>query len=161
MPVIGLLSFATGRSLARSCFGGSQVPRESVESQRTGGLGLFLFAAPAVVESSVAALAAAMFAEIAGSSPLDRIGTIAVGVAAAVLSAFGAVLAFRRAVGALATVVALGLGVVGGLLALIAFAFLFAGGASLIFGVLLVHAVFSIAMIVRAATHSRAEGATS
>ncbi len=89
------------------------MPRGSVKPQRTGGLGLFLLAVPAVVESGVTALAAAVFPEIADASPLGRVGTIAVGVAAAVLSSFGAVFAFRRTAGFLATVVALLLGIVG------------------------------------------------
>lgn len=124
-----------------------------------GGLGLFLFAAPAVVEPAVTALAAVMFPEVAEASPVGRAGTVILGVAAAVLSVASVVLALRRARGPVVTIVAVLLSVAGGLLALTAFFFLLQGGALLVLAVLLLHAAFSVAMIVRAVTRSRPVGA--
>ncbi|GAA1608307.1 hypothetical protein [Actinoplanes couchii] len=132
--------------------------RESVGPENIGGLALFLFVTPAVVEPGVTALAAVMFPEVADASPVGRLGTVVVGIAAAVLAVAGAVLALRRTSGLPASVVAVLLSVASGLLALTAFFFLFSGGALLILAVLLVHAVFSIVMIVRAVTRSRPAG---
>ncbi|SDT80895.1 hypothetical protein [Actinoplanes derwentensis] len=134
------------------------MPRESVKPGRAGGLGLFLLAVPAVVEPAVTALAVAMFPEIADASLLGGAGTIAVGVAAAVLAAVGAALALRGTRGLAASIIAVLLSVAGGLVALVAFSLLFAGGALIIFAILLLHAAFSIAMIVRAVTRSGPEG---
>lgn len=134
------------------------MPKESAGPEHVGGLALFLFAAPAVVEPGLLALAAGTFPEVADASPLGRLGTIGLAVAAAVLSAAGAGLALRDSNSRRASAIAILLGVAGGLLALIACVFLFEGGALLILAILLLHAVFSIAMIIRAVTRSRPVG---
>jgi hypothetical protein len=126
------------------------VPRDSVKSGRGSGLALFVFAVPAVMESGVVAFVALGLPEAAEASPFGRGGTFAVCVVAAVLSVVGAVLAWRGVGRSLGSVLALLLGVAAGLVALIAFVFLFSGSVVLVLAVLLIHAAFSIAMIARA-----------
>src|SRR5690349_312803 len=105
---------------------------------------------PAVIEPVVTGVAATGFEEIADASPLGAHGTFAVGGAAAVVSVVGAIFALRGVDGLLRSCVAVLLGVFAGIIAVVAFILLLAGGMPILFAILLLHATFSIGMIARA-----------
>lgn len=130
------------------------MPRGVVKSGHGGGLALFLFTVPAVLEPGVTALATLGFPEVAEASPFGCAGTVAVCLAAAGLAVAGAVLALRGVGGALRSTLAVLLGAAAGLVAVMAFYFLFAGSVVLVFAMLLIHATFSLAMIARAVARS-------
>ncbi|BCJ44841.1 hypothetical protein GCM10010168_16540 [Actinoplanes ianthinogenes] len=121
----------------------------------TSGLALLLFGLPAVVEPLVVGVAATGFDEIADASPFGAQGTFAIGVVAAVFSAIGTVMAWRGVDGLIRLIMAILLAIFAGLIAAMALALLFAGGVTLIFAVLLLHAAFSIVMITQALLRSK------
>lgn len=130
------------------------MPRGAVKSGHEGGLTLFMFTVPAVLEPGVAALATLGFPEVAEASPFGREGAVLVCLVSAGLAVAGAVLVLRGAGGALKSSLAVLLAAAAGLVALMAFYFLFAGSVVLAFAILLIHATFSLAMIARTVARS-------
>lgn len=130
--------------------------RSSTGAARTSGLALALLCTTAVIELLALGIAATGFDEVADASPFGERGTVAAALILAVTALVGAVCAWREVSGALriAVVVLVFAGV--GILALMTFFFLIAGGASIIFAVLMAHATFSLALIGRAVLQAAA-----
>ena len=123
--------------------------KSSTGAVRASGLALTLQCATALIELMVVAIAAAGFDEVADASPLGRQGTIVAAVALCVVTLIGAGAAWRGVSGALRTTVAILVFVGVGIIALMAFFFLIAGGVPIVFAVLLTHAALSVALIGR------------
>ncbi len=123
---------------------------QGAETSRTSGFALALLFATGLIELIVVGFAGMGFDEVADASPFGRTGTVIAVAVIAVVSLAGVVVALRGAHATARMVTAVVLFVAVGVVAVMALFFLIAGGAPIIFAILLVLTAVSIGMIGRA-----------
>lgn len=124
--------------------------RSTTKAPRTSGFNLVLLCTASVIELLVVATLAVVSDEVADAAPFGRVGAVVLGAVGAVIAIVGAVVGWRGAGGAVRAVTATLVFVTVGLIAMMTWFFVIAGGVTIGVAVLLAHATFSVTMIGRA-----------